>query len=156
VDKVEHNHPDLILQVTEGPTAVTTCRDDSVVERAKFKKDKCRLGKAVQARPRRPSYRTRGVLPKQTVASLAKLKAFRLQKAAAIGSVNAIWKRLKSSGYDVCDWWQARNHKYSLPLKGIYSDTASLYNSQLCHLSGRPRKRYVQLQAFEAKKTKNP
>jgi hypothetical protein len=47
VDKVEHNHPDLILQLPEGPTALiefTVCRDDSVVERAKFKEDKYRLG----------------------------------------------------------------------------------------------------------------
>jgi hypothetical protein len=43
---VEHNHPDLILQLPEGPTAFiefTVCRDDSVVERAKFKEDKYRL-----------------------------------------------------------------------------------------------------------------
>ncbi len=65
VDKVEHNHPDLILQLPEGPTAFiefTVCRDDSVVERAKSKEDKYRLlaeGKEAQATPRRPSYRVR-------------------------------------------------------------------------------------------------
>jgi hypothetical protein len=39
VDKVEHNHPDLILQLPDEPTGFlefTVCRDDSVVERAKF------------------------------------------------------------------------------------------------------------------------
>ena len=48
---------------------------------------------------------TRGVIPKQTGASLAKLKAWgvdmqvsRLPKAAVIGSVKAVWKTLKSSG----------------------------------------------------------
>jgi hypothetical protein len=62
VDKVEHNHPDLILQIPEGPTAFiefTVCRDDSVVERAKFKDDKYRLGEEAQATLRRPSYRGR-------------------------------------------------------------------------------------------------
>jgi hypothetical protein len=50
-----HNHPDLTLQLPEGPTAFiqfTVCRDDSVVERAKFKEDKCRLGEAAQVTPR--------------------------------------------------------------------------------------------------------
>jgi hypothetical protein len=50
VDKVEHN-----LQLPEGPTAFiefTVCRDDSVVERAKFKEDKYRLGEGAQATPR--------------------------------------------------------------------------------------------------------
>jgi hypothetical protein len=72
------------------------CRDDSVVERAKFKEYKYRLGEAT---PRRPSYR-RGVIPKQTVDSLAKLKAwsFDYKKAAVIGSIKAVWKTLKSSG----------------------------------------------------------
>ena len=49
---------------------------------------------------------TRGVIPKQTVASLAKLKALggfdvhlsRLQKTAVIGSVKVVWKTLKSTG----------------------------------------------------------
>ncbi len=52
-------HLDLILQLQEGPTAFiefTVCRDDSVVERAKFKEDKHRLGKEAHATPRRPSY----------------------------------------------------------------------------------------------------
>jgi hypothetical protein len=60
--QVEHNHPDLILQLPEGPTAFiefTVCLDDSVVDRAKFKEDKYRLGKEAQATPRRPSYRGR-------------------------------------------------------------------------------------------------
>jgi hypothetical protein len=38
-----------------GPTAFiefTVCRDDSVVERAKFREDKCRLGEEAQATPR--------------------------------------------------------------------------------------------------------
>ena len=115
VDKVEHNHPDLILQLPEGPTAFiefTVCRDDSVVERAKFKEDKYRLLAEDWAKKhkRHPVVLpivvgTRGVIPKQTVASLAKLKAWgfdmqvsRLQKAAVIGSVKAVWKTLKSSG----------------------------------------------------------
>jgi hypothetical protein len=58
VEKVEHNHPDLILQLPERPNAFkefTVCRDDSVVERAKFKEDKYRLGEEAQATPRRPS-----------------------------------------------------------------------------------------------------
>jgi hypothetical protein len=40
---VEQNQPDLILQLPEGPTAFiefTVCRDDTVVERARFKEDK--------------------------------------------------------------------------------------------------------------------
>ncbi len=48
---------------------------------------------------------SRGVIPEQTVALLAKLKAWgfdmqvsRLQKAAVIGSVKAVWKTLKSTG----------------------------------------------------------
>jgi hypothetical protein len=115
VDKVEHNHPDLILQLPEGPTAFiefTVCRDDSVVERAKLKEDKYRLLAEDWAKKhkRHPAVLpivigTRGVIPKQTVASLAKLKAWgfevqlsRLQKAAVIGSVKAVWKTLKSSG----------------------------------------------------------
>ncbi len=52
VDKVGHNHAD--LQLPEGPTALielTVCRDDSVVERAKFKEAKCRLGEEAQATP---------------------------------------------------------------------------------------------------------
>jgi hypothetical protein len=60
VDKVAHNQPDLILQLPDGPTAFiefTVCRDNSVVERAKFKEDKYRLGEEAQATPRRPSYR---------------------------------------------------------------------------------------------------
>jgi hypothetical protein len=73
------------------------CRDDSVVERAKFKEDKYRLGEEAQATPRRPSW---DVVPKQTVASQAKLKAwgFDYKKAAVIGSVKAMWKTLRSSG----------------------------------------------------------
>ncbi len=62
VDKVEHNHPDLILQLPEGPTAFpefAVCGDDSVVERAKFKEDKCRLGEEARATPCRRSYRGR-------------------------------------------------------------------------------------------------
>jgi hypothetical protein len=51
-DKVEHNHPELILHLPEGPTAFiefTVCRADSVVERAKVKEDKYRLGEKAQA-----------------------------------------------------------------------------------------------------------
>ncbi len=68
-----------------------------VVERAKIKEDKCRLGKEAQRKPRRPSHSGRGVIPKRTVGSPAKLKAWgldmqvsRLQKAAVIGSVKAL------------------------------------------------------------------
>ena len=110
---MEHNHPDLILQLPEGPTAFiefTVCRDDSVVERAKFKEDKYRLLAEDWAKKhkRYPTVLpvvvgTRGVIPKQTMTSLAKLKAWgfdvqvsRLQKAAVIGSVKAVWKTLKS------------------------------------------------------------
>ncbi len=68
LEKVEHNHPNLILQLPEGPTAFlefTVCRDDSVVERAKFKQDNCRLVIPIVVG-------TRGVFPKLTMASLAK------------------------------------------------------------------------------------
>jgi hypothetical protein len=63
---------------------------------------------AEAATPSRPSYRGRDEgrdSEAETVASLAKLKAWgfdmqvsRLQKAAVIGSVKAVWKTLKSSG----------------------------------------------------------
>jgi hypothetical protein len=81
-----------------------------VVERA-FKEDKNRLLAEDWAKrhKRHPVIDivvgTRGVIPKQTVASWAKLKAWvfdmqvsRLQKAAVKGSVKAVWKTLKSSG----------------------------------------------------------
>ncbi len=51
VDKVEHNHPELILQIPERLTAFiefTVCRDDSTW-----------LGEEAQGTPRRPSYRGR-------------------------------------------------------------------------------------------------
>jgi hypothetical protein len=81
--------------------------------RARFKEDKYRLLAEDWAKKhkRHPFVlpivvRTRGVIPKQTVASLAKMKAWgfnmqvsRLQKAAVIGSVvKSVWKTLKSSG----------------------------------------------------------
>ncbi len=81
VDKVDH--PDLILQLPEGPAAFikfTVCREDSVVDRAKAKEDKDGLLAEDWAnkykRHRRPSYRGRGVIPEQTVASQGKLKAW--------------------------------------------------------------------------------
>ena len=61
----------------------TVCRDDSVVERAKLKQDKDRLLAEDWAKKhkRQPVVLpivvgTRGVIRKQTVASLAKLKAW--------------------------------------------------------------------------------
>lgn len=115
VDKVEHDRPDLILQLPEGPTVFiefTVCRDDKVVERAKYKEDKYRLLAEDWAKKhkRYPTVLpivvgTRGVIPRQTMTSLAKLKAWgfdvqvsRLQKAAVIGSVKVVWKTLTSSG----------------------------------------------------------
>ncbi len=104
VDKVEHNHPDLILQLPEEPTAFiefNVCRDDSVVERAKFKEDKCRLGEEAQTTPRRPSYLGRDEgRDSESDGSFAgeDMQVSRLQKAAVRGSVKALWKTLKSSG----------------------------------------------------------
>ncbi len=76
----------LILQLPEGPTAFiefTVCREDSVVERAKLKEDKCRLLADDWAKKHKRHsvvlpivLGTSGVIPKQTVASLAKLKAW--------------------------------------------------------------------------------
>ncbi len=59
----------------EADRVFTVCRDDSVVERAKFKEDKYRLGEEVQA-TLRPPYRGRDEIRKQTIASVAKLKAW--------------------------------------------------------------------------------
>ncbi len=81
-------------------------------ERAKFKEDKYRLLAEDWAKKhkRHPVVLpilvgTGGVIPKQTVASLAKLKAWgfdmqvsRLHKTAVIGSAKGVWKTLKSSG----------------------------------------------------------
>ena len=104
VDKVEHNHTDLLLQLPEGPPAsreFTVCREESVV--AKFEERKCQLGEETQSTPRGPS----DVIPKQTVTSLAKLKAWgfdmqvsALPKAAVIGSVMEYTQvvRLKTGG----------------------------------------------------------
>ena len=78
-----------------------------MVERAKFKEDKYRLLAEDWAKKHKRHLvvlpivvGTRGAIPKQTVASLAKLKAwgFDMQKAAVIGSVKAVWKTLKSTG----------------------------------------------------------
>ena len=94
VDKLEHNHPDLILQLPEADRVyrITVCRDDSVVERAKFKEDKCRLGEAAQVTPR--DYGADG----RFAGELEGIQVSRLQKAAVIGSVKSVWKTLKSSG----------------------------------------------------------
>jgi hypothetical protein len=69
VDQVERNHPDLILQLPEGPTAFiecTVCREDMYWAK-KHKRHPVVLPIVVG---------TRGVIPMQTVASLAKLKAY--------------------------------------------------------------------------------
>ena len=113
VNKMEHNHPDMILRLPDGPVAIiefTVCRDLSVVERSKQKEERY----PQLAADRALKYKThptvlpivvgtRGVVPE--VKSLKTLKAWgfdvemsRIQKAAVWGSVTLIWKTLYSSG----------------------------------------------------------
>ena len=115
VNKMEHNHPDMVLRLPEGPVAIiefTVCRDLSVVERATQKEARYQQLAADWAvkHGTHPTVipivvGTRGVVPERTVESLKTLKRWgidveisRLQKAAAMGSVKLIWKTLKSSG----------------------------------------------------------
>ena len=115
VDKLEHNRPDLIVKLPEGPTAIiefTVCRDDSVVERATQKAQRY----LALARDYATAHNchptvfpivvgTRGDVPKQTTNSLQQLKKWgfdialsKLQKAAAIGSIQIVMKTIRSSG----------------------------------------------------------
>ena len=108
-EKMEHNHPDMSIQLPEGPVVIlefTVCRDAVVVERAQQKEQRYRQlaedwAKKHQVFPTVSSIvGTRGV-PQRTLDSLATLKRWgfdvsisRLQKSAAIGSVKIVWKTL--------------------------------------------------------------
>jgi hypothetical protein len=114
VERLEHNRPDMIVKLPEGPTAfieITVCRDDSVVERA-IQKEQRYLALArdyAMANHCHPSIfaiaiGTRGVVPKQTVNALQKLQKWgfdiqlsKLQKAAVIGSIQTHMKTIRSS-----------------------------------------------------------
>ncbi len=113
--KMEHNHPDMILKLPEGQVAIiefTVCRDLSVVERATQKEARYQQLAEDWARKhgRHPTVvpivvGTRGVVPERTVKALQTLSRWgvdvpisRLQKAAVIGSVKLIWKTVRSSG----------------------------------------------------------
>jgi hypothetical protein len=115
VHKMEHNHPDMIIQLPEGPVVIlefSVCRDAGVVERAQQKERRYRqlAEDWAQKHGVHPTVLplvvgTRGVVPKRTVESLGTLKRWgfdvaisRLQKAAVIGSVKIVWKTLQSSG----------------------------------------------------------
>ena len=115
VDKIEHNHPDLIIRLPEGPVAIVeiaVCNDFCVVERALQKEQRYRQLAEDYAKKHRvyPTVLpivvgTRGVVPKRTMKSLDTLKRWgfdvpisRLQKSAAVGSVKIVWKTLLSSG----------------------------------------------------------
>ena len=114
-EKLEHNHPDLIVELPEGPVAIiefTVCRDLSVVERAKQKEERYQLlaedmAKGSKAHPAVIPIvvGTRGVVPTRTVAALKTLSKWgfdipiaKLQKAAVIGSIRTVWKLVKYSG----------------------------------------------------------
>ncbi len=73
-----------------------------MVARAKFKADKYPLDEEAHATPRRASYNGReegrDFEADRGFAGEVEGVGFRLQKAAVIGSVKAVWKTLKSSG----------------------------------------------------------
>jgi hypothetical protein len=115
VNKMEHNHPDMIIQLPEGPVAIielSVCRDLGVVERTQQKEQRYRqlAEDWAQKHGVHPTVLpivigTRGVVPKRTLESLETMKRWgfdvsisRLQKTAAIGSVKIVWKTLQSSG----------------------------------------------------------
>jgi hypothetical protein len=114
-EKMEHNHPDMIIQLPEGPVVIlefTVCRDDAEVERAQKKEQRYRQLAEDWAKKHQVFpivlpivVGTRGLVPQRTLDSLATLKRWgfdvsisRFQKSAAIGSVKIVWKTLLSSG----------------------------------------------------------
>jgi hypothetical protein len=120
VDRLEHNRPDLIVKLPEGNTAIiqfTVCRDDSAVDEATQKAQRPGTTHGpTNCGPQLPSIGfpdnrdpivvgTRGVIPKQTVDSLQRLKKWgfdidlsKLQRAAVIGLIQTIMKTIRSSG----------------------------------------------------------
>jgi hypothetical protein len=108
---MEHNHPDSAAPFIE----FTVCCDDSVVDRAKLKEDKCRLGEEAQATPCGGKHDS-CVYTHGLGISCHNMCVYRIyyipyiqplvrhqgrnSEAAVIVSVKAVWKTLNSSG-----WW---------------------------------------------------